>query len=149
MYFFFSSRRRHTRCALVTGVQTCALPITEMKRTRILVVDDSVTIRAMIENVLERDGRMDIVGIASNAERAEHIIAITDPDVITLDIKMPDMDGLQLLDRIMDRNRRPFIMLSRLTVIGGRVQADCMTHGAAACFNKSHIICEEIGRAHV
>src|SRR3546814_3297417 len=113
-----------------------------MKRTRILVVDDSVTIRAMIENVLERDGRMDIVGIASNAERAEHLIAITDPDVITLDIKMPDMDGLQLLDRIMARKRRPVIMLSSLTVLGGRVQAECMTRGAAASFNTSHLICE-------
>src|SRR3546814_3423328 len=113
-----------------------------MKRTRILVVDDSVTIRAMIENVLERDGRMDIVGIASNAERAEHLIAITDPDVITLDIKMPDMDGLQLLDRIMARKRRPVIMLSSLTVLGGRVQAACMTRGAAACFIQSPIICQ-------
>src|SRR3546814_14557962 len=70
------------------------------------------------------------------------LIAITDPDVITLDIKMPDMDGLQLLDRIMARKRRPVIMLSSLTVLGGRVQAECMTRGAAACFNKSHIICE-------
>src|SRR3546814_8025647 len=86
----------------------------------------------MIENVLERYGRMDIVGIASNAERAEHLIAITDPDVITLDIKMPDMDGLQLLDRIMARKRRHVIMLSSLTVLGGRVQAECMTRGAAA-----------------
>src|SRR3546814_13695920 len=55
---------------------------------------------------------------------------------------MPDMDGLQLLDRIMARKRRPVIMLSSLTVLGGRVQAVCMTRGAAACFNKSHIICE-------
>src|SRR3546814_18279360 len=108
-----------------------------MKRTRILVVDDSVTIRAMIENVLERDGRMDIVGIASNAERAEHLIAITDPDVITLDIKMPDMDGLQLLDRIMARKRPPIIILSRLPILGGRVQAECMNPGADACFHKS------------
>ena len=77
-----------------------------MKRTRILVVDDSVTIRAMIETVLERDGRLDIVGIASNAERAEHLIAITNPDVITLDIKMPVMDGLELLDRIIAREQR-------------------------------------------
>src|SRR3546814_16510082 len=117
-----------------------------MKRTRILVVDDSVTIRAMIENVLERDGRMDIVGIASNAERAEHLIAITDPDVITLDIKMPDMDGLQLLDRIMARKRRPVIMLSSLTVLGGRVQAECMTRGADACFNKSRSDERRVGK---
>src|SRR3546814_4627198 len=43
---------------------------------------------------------------------------------------------------IMARKRRPLIMLSSLTVLGGRVQAECMTRGAAACSNKSHIICE-------
>lgn len=116
-----------------------------MKRTRILVVDDSVTIRAMIENVLERDGRMDIVGIASNAERAEQLIAITDPDVITLDIQMPGMDGLQLLDRIMAKKKRPVVMLSSLAVRGEAIRTICLARGAAACFNKSHIVSDAGG----
>jgi two-component system chemotaxis response regulator CheB len=119
--------------------------LNQMKRTRILVVDDSVTIRAMIETVLERDGRLDIVGIASNAERAEHLIAITNPDVITLDIKMPGMDGLELLDRIMARKPRPVIMLSSLAVRGERIRAECLERGAAACFNKSHIMSDAAG----
>lgn len=117
----------------------------DMKRTRILVVDDSVTIRAMIESVLEQDHRLEIVGIASNAERAERLIAITNPDVITLDIKMPGMDGLQLLDRIMARKRRPVIMLSSLTVRGESIRAECLERGAAACFNKSHIFSDAKG----
>lgn len=116
-----------------------------MKRTRVLVVDDSVTIRAMIENVLERDGRMDIVGIASNAERAEHLIAITDPDVITLDIRMPGMDGLELLDRIMEKKPRPAVMLSSLAVRGDAIRAECLARGAAACFNKSEIFSDAKG----
>lgn len=116
-----------------------------MKRTRVLVVDDSVTIRAMIENVLERDGRMDIAGIASNAERAEHLIAITDPDVITLDIRMPGMDGLELLDRIMEKKPRPAVMLSSLAVRGDAIRAECLARGAAACFNKSEIFSDAKG----
>lgn len=116
-----------------------------MKRTRVLVVDDSVTIRAMIENVLERDGRMDIAGIASSAERAEHLIAITNPDVITLDIRMPGMDGLELLDRIMEKKPRPVVMLSSLAVRGDAIRAECFARGAAACFNKSEILSDAKG----
>src|SRR3546814_16864756 len=81
-------------------------------------------------------------GIASITDTVENRIAITDPYGITLNLTMTDMVGLQLLDRIMAHKRRPVILLSSRTVLGGRVQAECMTRGAAACFNKSHIICE-------
>ena len=71
-----------------------------MKYTTVLVVDDSVTIRAMLQVLLERDAHLRIVGIASNAQQSFQLIKEVDPDVVTLDIAMPDMDGFSLLRSI-------------------------------------------------
>ena len=68
-----------------------------MKYTTVLVVDDSVTIRAMLQVLLERDAHLRIVGIASNAQQAFQLIKEVDPDVVTLDIAMPDIDGFETL----------------------------------------------------
>ena len=85
-----------------------------MKLTTILVVDDSVTIRAMLEVLLEQDRSLRIVGIAGDAEETFELIRETDPDVVTLDIAMPGMDGMAVLERIMKEEPRPVIMLSAL-----------------------------------
>jgi two-component system chemotaxis response regulator CheB len=117
-----------------------------MKRTRILVVDDSVTIRAMIETILERESQMAVVGVARNADEAFALIRDTDPDVITLDIAMPGMDGMTMLDEIMHSEKpRNVIMLSSLLREGTAAEADALEHGAAACFNKAQIV-REAGR---
>ncbi len=113
-----------------------------MQRTRIVVVDDSVTIRAMIETLLEKDERLRVVGIARNAEEAFELIAATDPDVVTLDIAMPGTNGMEILDAIMRSKPRPVIMLSSLLRDGAEETANAIEHGAAACFNKSHIVRE-------
>ena len=113
-----------------------------MQRTRIVIVDDSVTIRAMIESLLEKDERLRVVGIARNAEEALDMIAATDPDVVTLDIAMPGTDGMAILDRIMNSKPRPVIMLSSLVGDGAEITVTAIEHGAAACFDKSHIVRE-------
>lgn len=113
-----------------------------MQCTKILVVDDSVTIRAMIETLLERDGKLAIVGIARNAEEAFDLISTTDPDVVTLDVAMPGKDGMAILDEIMQSTPRPVIMLSSLMREGAGIANDAMDRGAAACFNKSLIVRE-------
>ena len=111
-----------------------------MKYTTILVVDDSVTIRAMLEVLLERDPSLRIVGIASNAQETFALINETDPDVITLDIAMPGMDGLTILERIMKKQPRPVIMLSSLMREGSELRVQAEEKGAAGCFNKNRII---------
>ncbi|MEZ5654714.1 MAG: response regulator [Sphingobium sp.] len=113
-----------------------------MKYTTILVVDDSVTIRAMLEVLLERDPSLRIVGIAGDAPETFRLIKETDPDVVTLDIAMPGMNGMEVLEQIMRRQPRPVIMLSSLMREGSELQAEAMDKGAAGCFNKNRIVAE-------
>lgn len=113
-----------------------------MKYTTILVVDDSVTIRAMLEVLLERDPSVRVVGIASNAQETFDLIKETDPDVITLDVAMPDTDGITILERIMKREPRPVIMLSSLMREGSDLRVVATEKGAAACFNKSRMVAQ-------
>ena len=106
---------------------------------RIVVVDDSLTIRAMIETLLERDCRFEVVGIARDGEEAIDLIRMEKPDVVTLDVAMPGKDGLTILDEIMDIEPCPVIMLSSLMRDGAPIMAEAIDRGAAACFNKAMI----------
>lgn len=111
-----------------------------MDYIKILVVDDSLTIRAMIESILERDKSLHIVGIARNADEAFQMIADRDPHVITLDVAMPGKNGMEMLDEIMAKDPRPVIMLSSLMREGDIMVQTALEHGAEACFNKSRIV---------
>lgn len=110
-----------------------------MKPVRIVVVDDSLTIRAMIETLLERDRRVEVVGIARDGAEALEMIRLEKPDVVTLDIAMPGKDGMAILDEIMEIEPCPVIMLSSLMRDGAPIVAEAMHRGAAACFNKAMI----------
>jgi chemotaxis response regulator CheB len=109
------------------------------KPIRIVVVDDSLTIRAMIETLLERDCRFEVAGIARNGEEAIDLINLERPDVVTLDVAMPGKDGMTILDEIMDIAPCPVIMLSSLMRDGAPIMAEALERGAAACFNKAMI----------
>lgn len=113
-----------------------------MKPIRIIVVDDSLTIRAMIETLLERESRVEVVGIARDGEEAIAMIRTERPDVVTLDIAMPGKDGMMILDEIMDMEPCPVIMLSSLMRDGAPIVAEALDRGAAACFNKAMIVRE-------
>ncbi|WP_448658608.1 response regulator [Sphingomonas sp. CJ99] len=105
-------------------------------KIRVLVVDDSVTIRAMLDSVFERDPEIDVVGEAADAAQAMTMIRRLYPDVVTLDIAMPGMDGIALLDLILATTKAHPVMLS------GRAEARCesMDHGALGFFDKAQII---------
>lgn len=111
-----------------------------MKYTTIVVVDDSVTIRAMLEVLLEQDRTLRVVGIAANAQEAFRQIRDTDPDVELLDVVMPGMDGMTALNRIMKREPRPVIMLSVLMTEDADLRALAMERGAAGCFDKARMV---------
>jgi chemotaxis response regulator CheB len=113
-----------------------------MKPVRLVVVDDSLTIRAMIETLLEQDRRVEVVGIARDGEEAMAMIRREKPDVVTLDIAMPGRDGMAILDEIMGLDPCPVIMLSSLLREGAPIVAEAMGRGAAACFNKAMIVRE-------
>src|SRR3546814_4640993 len=68
--------------------------------TRVLVVDDSITMRALFTDVLERSSGISVVGAAANADEARDMIAELKPDVLTLDVEMPGKSGLEFLEEL-------------------------------------------------
>lgn len=85
---------------------------------RVLVVDDSQTIRDVLSRSLVREGDIEVAGVAADANEARRQIRALDPDVVTLDIEMPDMNGLMFLDKLMRLRPLPVVMVSTLTARG-------------------------------
>ncbi len=101
------------------------------ERIRVMVVDDSVVIRRLVTQALEQDPMIEVVGTASNGAIGLQRIPQFNPDVITLDIEMPDMNGLEMLRRV--RREYPqlrVIMFSTLTERGAAVTLEALTLGA-------------------
>ena len=95
-----------------------------------LVVDDSALMRMMVSKMFEEDAEIEVVGTARNGLDALTRIGKLDPDVVTMDIEMPELDGLSTLRRIMNECPRPVIMLSSLTTEGADATVDALRHGA-------------------
>ena len=89
-----------------------------MKRIRTLIVDDSATMRGLISAALQLDPEIEVVGQAGDPLEAREAIKSLNPDVVTLDIEMPNMNGLDFLEKIMRLRPTPVIMVSTLTKAG-------------------------------
>src|SRR5512140_1675435 len=89
-----------------------------MKPVRVMVVDDSAFMRFTLSQQLGEDPELQVVGSASNGREALRLIPDMQPDVITLDVEMPQLDGLSTLREIMRTTPRPVIMFSSLTKEG-------------------------------
>lgn len=99
--------------------------------TKILIVDDSALYRQSIKNVLRDSVNVSIVGTAKNGIEALEKIESLDPDLLTLDVQMPDMDGIRLLNELNRRGLRPkAIMVSGFTAEGAQVTTDALMEGA-------------------
>ena len=97
---------------------------------RVLVVDDSTFIRNTISNMLAKSSDIQIVGTARNGEEAIQKVRELNPDVMTLDIDMPLMNGLQVLEHLMHRHPLPVIMISSLTEAGAKETLRALELGA-------------------
>ena len=97
---------------------------------RTLVVDDSAAMRAIIIEHLQRDKRIEVVGQAVDAASAREAIKQLDPSVITLDIEMPSMSGLEFLEKIMRLRPMPVLMVSSLTRKGAKLSIKAIELGA-------------------
>ncbi|MBC8069831.1 MAG: chemotaxis response regulator protein-glutamate methylesterase [Deltaproteobacteria bacterium] len=103
-----------------------------MPRTRVLIVDDSVVIRKLVGEGLALDPSIEVIGTASSGQTALSRLAVSTPDVVTLDIEMPGMDGLATLKEIRRRfPKLPVIMVSTLTQRGALMTLDCLAAGAS------------------
>lgn len=97
---------------------------------KVLVVDDSTFAQQVLTSLLNNDPDLEVVGVAVDGEDALHKITILHPDVVTLDIEMPKMDGLECLAQIMDNSPLPVIMVSYLTVTGATHTIKALELGA-------------------
>ncbi len=104
---------------------------------RVLVVDDSATMRGLISATLRRDPALTVVGAAGDPIEARAAIKALNPDVLTLDVEMPNMNGLDFLERIMRLRPMPVIMVSSLTQRGAQATLQALELGAVDCVSKS------------
>lgn len=97
---------------------------------RVLVVDDSAVMRQLLSGLLSADPDIEVVGTASDPHIARERIKALNPDVITLDVEMPHMDGLTFLHKIMTLRPTPVVMVSTLTQAGTEVTLEALEIGA-------------------
>lgn len=96
----------------------------------VLVVDDSALIRQLLTTILERDPSIRVVGAAPDAHKARELIKKLNPDVLTLDIEMPKMNGIEFLKKIMSLRPMPVVMVSSLTQAGADITFQALEIGA-------------------
>jgi two-component system chemotaxis response regulator CheB len=92
-----------------------------MKKIRVLIVDDSALMRQVLTEILSQDPEIEVVGAANDPYAAREKILLLKPDVLTLDVEMPRMDGLTFLEKLMRAHPMPVVMVSSLT------EKDCDT----------------------
>lgn len=103
---------------------------------RVVIIDDSATMRAILMSRLKDQADIEVVGTAANAAEGRELIRNLDPDVVTLDIEMPGMNGLDFLEKIMALRPTPVIVISGSTQQGNETTARALALGAVDCYAK-------------
>ncbi len=112
---------------------------TSIAKIAVLVVDDSVVVRRLVTTALQADPDIEVVGTASSGRLCLDKIAQLNPDLVTLDVEMPDMDGLETLKELRRRHPKlPVVMFSSLTERGAAITLDALTFGANDYVCKPH-----------
>lgn len=99
-------------------------------KTRVLVVDDSALMRGLLSQMINLAPDMEVVGAAPDAQSAREMIKVLNPDVLTLDVQMPKMDGLEFLERLMRLRPMPVVMVSSFTEAGSDTTLKALELGA-------------------
>jgi two-component system chemotaxis response regulator CheB len=106
------------------------------RRTRVLIVDDSALVRNVLKELISAEPDLEVVGVAPDPIVARELIRQLSPDVITLDVEMPRMDGIEFLERLMRLRPTPVIMVSSLTERGSDVTLRALELGAVDFVSK-------------
>jgi two-component system chemotaxis response regulator CheB len=106
------------------------------KPVQVLIVDDSVVMRQLLTMLLSSDPEIEVVGTASDPLIARERIKALNPDVVTLDIEMPNMDGVTFLRKIMELRPMPVVMISTLTQAGAEITLEALEIGAVDFIGK-------------
>ena len=110
-----------------------------MAKVKVLIVDDSALVRQVLTSILESDKNIEVVGAAKDPLDAREKIKILSPDVLTLDVEMPKMDGVTFLKNLMRLRPMPVIMISSLTENGAEVTLEALECGAVDFVSKPKI----------
>ena len=113
--------------------------VVQLKKIRVLVVDDSALVRSLLTEIINRQPDMECVGSANDPLIARERIRELNPDVLTLDIEMPRMDGIDFLGRLMRLRPMPVVMISTLTERGAEVTMRALELGAVDFVAKPRI----------
>ena len=101
-----------------------------MAKTRVLIIDDSALIRSLLTEIISKQVDLEVVGAAPDPLVAREMIRALNPDVLTLDVEMPRMDGLDFLEKLMRLRPMPVVMVSTLTERGAEVTMRALELGA-------------------
>ncbi len=107
-----------------------------MNKISVLIIDDSAVVRSILTEILSSDGGIEVVGTAMDPHIARDKIKRLNPDVLTLDVEMPKMDGLSFLDNLMRLRPMPVVMISSLTEAGADVTLKALGLGAVDFVSK-------------
>lgn len=116
------------------------------QRYKVLIVDDSPIMQSMIALILKEDPSLEIVGTAADPFEARDQIKSLNPDAITLDLEMPNMNGLEFLKRIMKLRPMPVVVISGHATEGSKVASEAFRLGANACLPKPNLSDEQAMR---
>lgn len=125
---------------------------------RVLIVDDSPSMRAVLGRILGADRGIEVVGTAPDPHVARTLIKQLNPDVLTLDVEMPGMNGIEFLEKLMRLRPMPVVMCSSLTARGTDIAIEAMRLGAVECIAKpaggpqamhrdAHLLCDTVKAA--
>ena len=110
-----------------------------MKKIRVLIIDDSAVVRQTLEDIISHDPELEVMGTAADPFIAAEKMAHEIPDVITLDVEMPRMDGLTFLKKIMSQHPIPVVICSSLAVEGSDTISKAIQYGAVEIITKPNI----------
>lgn len=110
-----------------------------MSKIKVLIVDDSALIRGIMKEIINSQPDMETVGAAPDPLAARDLIKQTNPDVLTLDVEMPKMDGLDFLERLMRLRPMPVVMVSSLTERGSEITMRALELGAVDFVTKPKV----------
>jgi len=113
--------------------------MTVSRRIRVLVVDDSALVRKLLTDLLSSDPEIEVVGTAQDPLVARERIKQLNPDVLTLDVEMPRMDGVTFLRNLMRLRPMPVVMVSTLTEKGAEITLDALRYGAVDFITKPKV----------
>lgn len=111
----------------------------EPRRLKVLIVDDSVLMRGLLREIFSKQHDMEVVGAAPDAYTAMNQVATLEPDVVTLDVEMPGMNGLALLEKLMRERPIPVVMVSSMTAKGAETTLRALELGAVDFATKPRV----------